>query len=149
MPWQYLTGDQIVLATAAAGYELDPKQPIGAQVHSLLKKMIIGLAFMPNEALSEKELALRLGVSRTPVREALIRLADETLVDVFPQRGTFVSPIKVADVMEAHLREAREAAVARRARSDGRPVCLSAPEDLHQPHRYSRACLPDRRPETP
>ena len=40
--------------TAAAGYEIDPKLPIGAQVYGLLKRMIIGLVFKPNEALSEK-----------------------------------------------------------------------------------------------
>ena len=114
-----------MLPTAAAGYELDPKQPIGAQVYSLLKRMIIGLVFKPNESLSEKELALRLGVSRTPVREALIRLADETLVDVFPQRGTVVSPIKVAEVMEAQfLREALESAVARRAAEQPSPALV-------------------------
>lgn len=114
-----------MLPTAAAGYELDPKLPIGAQVYSLLKRMIIGLVFKPNEALSEKELALRLGVSRTPVREALIRLADETLVDVFPQRGTVVSPIKVAEVMEAQfLREALEAAVTRRAAEQPAPALI-------------------------
>lgn len=111
--------------TAAAGYEIDPKLPIGAQVYGLLKRMIIGLVFKPNEALSEKELAVRLGVSRTPVREALIRLADETLVDVFPQRGTVVSPIRVAEVMEAQfLREALEAAVARRAAEQPSPALI-------------------------
>ncbi|PYE86593.1 GntR family transcriptional regulator [Phyllobacterium leguminum] len=94
---------------------IDPKSPIGAQVHSQIKRAILTLELAPNEALSEKELSLKLGVSRTPVREALIKLADEGLVDIFPQRGTYVSPIRVAEVMEAQfIREALEIAVVRR-----------------------------------
>lgn len=109
-----------------AEFGIDLKQPIGVQVYALLKRMILTLAFRPNEALSEKELSLRLGVSRTPVREALIRLADETLVDVFPQRGTFVSPIRIANVLEAQfLREALEAAVTRRAAEAPTPQLLT------------------------
>ncbi|PIO96420.1 GntR family transcriptional regulator [Pleomorphomonas carboxyditropha] len=109
----------------AADMGIDPKQPIGAQVYVLLKRMILSLALKPNEALSEKELSLRLGISRTPVREALIRLADEALVDVFPQRGTFVSPIRTSEVLEAQfLREALEAAVARRAAEAPSPKLL-------------------------
>lgn len=105
--------------------DIDPKLPIGAQVYPLLKRMILNLTLKPNEALSEKELSLRLGISRTPVREALIRLADETLVDVFPQRGTFVSPIRVSEVVEAQfLREALETAVVRRAAEDPSPRLL-------------------------
>lgn len=94
---------------------IDPKAPIGAQVHSQIKRAILTLELAPNEALSEKELSLKLGVSRTPVREALIKLADEGMVDIFPQRGTYVSPIRVAEVMEAQfIREALEIAVVRR-----------------------------------
>ncbi|PRD42986.1 GntR family transcriptional regulator [Phyllobacterium phragmitis] len=77
------------------------------------------LELAPNEALSEKELSLKLGISRTPVREALIKLADEGLVDIFPQRGTYVSPIRVAEVLEAQfIREALEIAVVRRVAQD-------------------------------
>jgi GntR family transcriptional regulator, rspAB operon transcriptional repressor len=94
---------------------IDPKSPIGTQVHSRIKRAILTLELPPNEALSEKELSLKLGVSRTPVREALIKLADEGLVDIFPQRGTYVSPIRLAEVMEAQfIREALEIAVVRR-----------------------------------
>lgn len=111
---------------ANAAVEIDPKLPIGVQVYAVLKRMILSLALEPNEALSEKELAMRLGVSRTPVREALIRLADEDLVEVLPQRGTFVSPILTADVLEAQfLRESLEAAVVRRAAENPSPRLLS------------------------
>jgi DNA-binding GntR family transcriptional regulator len=95
---------------------IDPKLPIAAQVHGRIRRAILSLELPPNAALSEKELSCRFGISRTPVREALIKLADEGLVDIFPQRGTYVSPIRVREVEEAQfIREALEIAVARKA----------------------------------
>lgn len=102
--------------------ELDPKLPMTAQVHAMLRRAIITLQLKPSEALSEKELSLKLGISRTPVREALIRLADEGLVDILPQRGSFVAPIRMSEVKEAQfIREALETAVIRRAAEGGTP----------------------------
>ncbi len=66
-----------------------------------LRQAILSMALPPGAPLSEKELTERFGVSRTPVREALIRLAEERLVDIFPQSGTFVSRIPVAALPEA------------------------------------------------
>ena len=66
----------------------------------------------------------RFGVSRTPVREALIRLAEEGLVDIFPQSGTFVSRIPSAAIPEAVLvRQALEGVtVEAAARAPERPI---------------------------
>ena len=59
---------------------------------------------------------MRYGISRTPVREALIQLADDGLVEIYPQAGTRVSRISVHGVMEAQfIREALECAALRRA----------------------------------
>lgn len=94
----------------------DRKMPVAIQVFSHLRNLILTLQLQPSQGLSEKELSVRLGVSRTPVREALIRLADEGLVDIYPQRGTFVAPIRIAEVKEARfIREALETAVTKRA----------------------------------
>ncbi|PYE44910.1 DNA-binding GntR family transcriptional regulator [Rhizobium sp. PP-F2F-G20b] len=94
---------------------INPRQPIAAQIYEKLRRAIITLAMMPSEALSEKELSLQLGVSRTPVREALIRLADEGLIDILPQRGSFVAPIRLRDVEEAQfIREALEVSITKR-----------------------------------
>ncbi len=94
----------------------DRRLPVAMQVFSHLRELIIKLKLRPSEALSEKELSIRLGVSRTPVREALIRLADEGLVDIYPQRGTFVAPIRVAEVKEAQfIRDVLETAIVQRA----------------------------------
>jgi DNA-binding GntR family transcriptional regulator len=70
----------------------------------------------PGEPIVEREIALAHGVSRTPVREALLRLAGEELVEIFPQSGTFVARIPVAALPEAILmRTALEQTTARLA----------------------------------
>lgn len=102
------------------------RQPIAPQIYDRLRRAIITLAMLPSDALSEKELSLQLGVSRTPVREALIRLADEGLIDILPQRGSFVAPIRLRDVEEAQfIRETLERAVVRRLANDCRPEILA------------------------
>jgi len=66
--------------------------------------------------LSENEVALRFGVSRQPVREAVITLAKIGLVRVLPQRGTVVTKISVRQMMQVRFtREALEMAIVRRA----------------------------------
>lgn len=102
------------------------RQPIAPQIYDRLRRAIITLAMLPSDALSEKELSLQLGVSRTPVREALIRLADEGLIDILPQRGSFVAPIRLRDVEEAQfIRETLERAVVRRLAKDCQPEILA------------------------
>lgn len=77
----------------------------------LLRRRIISLELPPGEALSENELAQELGVSRTPVRESLILLREEGLIQVFPQIGSFVSLVDIDRVAQAQfIREAIECA---------------------------------------
>lgn len=105
--------------SAEAAIPLDRKVPVTVQVHALLRQRILRLQLKPGEALSEKELSVQLGVSRTPVREAFIRLSEEGLVDIFPQRGTLVSPIRMGEIEEAQfLRDILETAIVRRAARD-------------------------------
>jgi len=90
--------------------------PVGAHVRRVLESRIITNVLPPGERLSENDLALMLGVSRQPVREALIRLAEIGLVRVLAQRGTVVTRISVAQVRSARfLRAAVERAVIRQA----------------------------------
>lgn len=70
-------------------------------VYSLLRQKIIEFELLPGEFLSENNLATQLGVSRTPVREALSRLTREGCVEVFPQRGTQVSRISMDRIRQA------------------------------------------------
>jgi DNA-binding GntR family transcriptional regulator len=76
-----------------------------------LRRRIISLEMKPGEPLSENDLAKELGVSRTPVRESLILLREEGLVEVYPQIGSFVSLVDLGRVSEAQfIREAIECA---------------------------------------
>jgi DNA-binding GntR family transcriptional regulator len=78
-------------------------------VYETLRRRVLTLELPPGASLSENELAAQLGVSRTPVREGLILLAEEGLVQVFPQVGSFVSRVDPAKVADAQfLREAVE-----------------------------------------
>jgi DNA-binding GntR family transcriptional regulator len=84
------------------------------QVYATLREAIIAAELEPGQRISENELALRLGVSRTPVREALARLRDERFVQIVPQLGTFVTRISTAAVEDAQfVREALECAAVR------------------------------------
>ena len=86
------------------------------QAYAALREAIVRAELAPGRQLSENELASRLGVSRTPIREALVRLRDERLVEIVPQLGTFVTRISGQAVGDAQfIREALECACVRRA----------------------------------
>src|SRR3954451_11333765 len=89
---------------------------VGAQAFAALRHAVVTLRLKPGQSFSEQEVAQRLGVSRTPVREAVIRLAEAGLLEVLPQRGTFVRKISLKAVRDARfVREAIELAVLREA----------------------------------
>lgn len=86
------------------------------QIYGLLREAIVRLDMIPGAAISEKDLCAQFGVSRTPVREALKRLVDEDLVDVFPHSGTYVSKISYEVAEEGFvIRRALESESIRRA----------------------------------
>ncbi|MGL5361770.1 MAG: GntR family transcriptional regulator [Bosea sp. (in: a-proteobacteria)] len=96
-------------------------------IESDLRQAIISMDLIPGSALNEKELIARYGVSRTPVREALIRLRDDGLVEVFPQSGTFVGRISMQSIPEAMtIRETLECLSAERAAIGGSADGLAA-----------------------
>ncbi len=90
--------------------------PTRDQVYVALREAIVSAEIEPGRRLSENELADLLGVSRTPVREALARLRDERLVAIVPQLGTFVTLISRSAVEDAaFVREALECSAVRLA----------------------------------
>lgn len=92
------------------------RNTIATQIRSLLRREIISGKLLPRTMLSEQELSGRFGVSRTPIREALIKLSEEGLVEVYPQYGSFVAPIKLNDVFDSQfVREALECAAVEKA----------------------------------
>lgn len=91
-------------------------ETISPQVLRILRREIVDMTLRPGSALSEKEVAVRFGISRQPVREAFIKLSEAGLVRVLPNRGTYVMKISVRDVANARfVREAIESAIARAA----------------------------------
>ena len=90
------------------------RAPAGPYLYAALRDQIVRAELAPGERLSETELGDRLGVSRTPIREALGRLRDDRLVEVRPQIGTFVSRISPQSVSDAQfIREALECTAVR------------------------------------
>ncbi|MDN5004672.1 GntR family transcriptional regulator [Bradyrhizobium sp. GCM10027634] len=87
-----------------------------SRIYTELRSELVTMRRRPGEAISESEIALSHGVSRTPVREAILKLSDEGLLDVFPQSGIFVSRIPLAALPEAIIiRKALEETTARLA----------------------------------
>jgi GntR family transcriptional regulator, rspAB operon transcriptional repressor len=94
----------------------DRRRQVGDQIYDALRKAIISLRLPPGALISENRICRQFGVSRTPVRGAIIRLVEDGLIDVFPQKGSFVAPIKLSAVRNNHfIRKALELAVLRRA----------------------------------
>ena len=88
---------------------------LGQRVYQTLRAAILSLAYRPGEILRKPEICAGLGVSRSPVADAMARLATEGLVDVIPQAGTFVARFSMAEIREgAFLREAIEVAAIER-----------------------------------
>jgi DNA-binding GntR family transcriptional regulator len=97
-----------------------PAATLSEKVYRALKRDIIHGVYQPGEALSEKDLTGRYKGSRTPVREAAVRLQNERLLRIVPNRGYFVSPISLqilSDIYE--FRAAVESAAAELAAAKG------------------------------
>jgi DNA-binding GntR family transcriptional regulator len=91
---------------------LDRRRSVSDQLYEHLRRLIVTLELRPGEIISEPEISQRFGVSRTPLREALIRLSQEELVVIIPQFGSFVSAIDADAVRQVQfLRENLEVAV--------------------------------------
>lgn len=87
----------------------EARATIGSQVFMRLLSDIVELRFKPGQRLSENELAAEYGVSRTPIREALLRLRRSALLEVSPQMGTLVAKIDLDRFFEAQfIRETLE-----------------------------------------
>ncbi|MDC3416061.1 GntR family transcriptional regulator [Aquibacillus salsiterrae] len=85
-------------------------------VYQIIKEQIINWQLKPGTKVSEKEIGNQLNVSRTPVREAFLKLAQEELIGIFPQSGTIISKIDLNLVEEGRfVREHIERAVVREA----------------------------------
>ncbi len=95
---------------------IDPALPKTAQVYGIMRRAIVNLHLSPGSIVNEKLICEQLGISRTPLREAILQLQVENLVSVVPNSGTYVSRIDLQSVFDGQLvRDALELKVVRLA----------------------------------
>lgn len=108
------------------------------QIYQMVRHLIVMGELKPDEVINEIQIAASLGVSRTPVREAVKRLSDERLVRVVAQTGTFVAPINRNALEEAYvIRRALEMESARRAAPKFDASAAERLEDIIAAHRLA------------
>lgn len=113
---EVLTQVRIQLISMSITYPFATNEPINQQIYRLLRQEIVDCTIRPGALLSEKEISTRFNVSRQPIREAFIKLSETGLVQILPQRGTFVMKISAKRVSDGRfIREAVEIAIIRRA----------------------------------
>ena len=114
---------------------------IGARIYADLRADLVSLERLPGEPISEAELARSYGFSRTPAREAVRKLADEGLIEIFPQSGTFAARIPLAALPETIvIRKALEETSARLAAERGpRSHIIALLAQLERQREASRA----------
>lgn len=104
-----------------------PRGDAAARAYHWLHQRIVGCVLLPGSRLSEHEVAAQLGISRTPVHDAVARLEGERLAEVKPRAGTFVARIDPAVLEEALLvRAALEQMMAERAAERATPEAIRA-----------------------
>lgn len=90
--------------------------PLAEQAYRHLRDQLIMLEIRPGEAINDSALSARLGIGRTPVREALKRLESDHLVVSYPRRGTFATRVDITELADiSEIRELLEPLAARRA----------------------------------
>jgi DNA-binding GntR family transcriptional regulator len=94
------------------------RRPLSDLLYDEVLERILSGALVPGASISEAEIGAMFEVSRTPIREVMIKLGEQGLVDVIPQVGTFIAPIRIDEVMQAaFIRENLECALIREAAS--------------------------------
>jgi GntR family transcriptional regulator, rspAB operon transcriptional repressor len=103
-------------AIETAGFAIDRHRSVPHQVYEVLREKILTLQLKPGESINERWLAEWLGVSRTPIREAINRLSANSLIAIVPNVGTSVSLINVGKVREFNfIRTSLESLIVRHA----------------------------------
>ncbi|MET0962029.1 MAG: GntR family transcriptional regulator [Noviherbaspirillum sp.] len=89
--------------STVAPFRLEKSRHAAPQVFEHLREQIMSMNLTPGTVLSRADLVEQYGVSQTPIRDALLRLAEEGLVDIFPQHATVVCPIHLGLARQAHF----------------------------------------------
>jgi DNA-binding GntR family transcriptional regulator len=122
-------------------YQRDKGTPTRVQVYAALRDAIVRGELEPGQQLSENSLAARIGVSRTPIREAIGRLREDRLVETVPQLGTFVARVNPTAISDAQfIRESLECAAIRLSATVAKEQDIAElEENLHQQDRAREA----------
>ncbi|MBB6218520.1 DNA-binding GntR family transcriptional regulator [Anaerosolibacter carboniphilus] len=95
---------------------IEKQLPLKERAYNLIKEKIVKCEWMPGSDISEAQIAEELGISRTPVREAILRLNQEKFITIYPRKGMIVSPISAKDIHEVfQIREMVEPHMAKLA----------------------------------
>jgi GntR family transcriptional regulator, rspAB operon transcriptional repressor len=123
----------------AGAFALDKSQGAAQQIYAYLRTAIVRLKFVPGMDLDRAELARYFGVSVTPVRDALLKLEEDELVDIFPQHGTRVRVVDLESARNAHfLRLTLELEIARTLAQRQDPTLV---QELQGFLEQQRACI--------
>jgi len=114
-----LRGEDVAIPVGLPDYvelRIDPALPKTSQVYEIMRSAIVNLHLSPGSSVNEKLICDQLGISRTPLREAILQLQAENLVSVVPNSGTYISRVDLQSVFDGHLvRDALELKVVRLA----------------------------------
>jgi DNA-binding GntR family transcriptional regulator len=122
-------------------------EALADRAYYAIRELIVSLDLRPGSVVNERELMERLDLGRTPIREAVRRLAQEQLVEVFPRRGTFVTNVEIRDLASiCEVRSSLESHAARiaaeRATDTEREELLALIAELHsETHHDDRALM--------
>jgi DNA-binding GntR family transcriptional regulator len=86
------------MCMSSAGQAVGEPISLADKAYHAIRDMIVSLELRPGAVINERSLIEGLGIGRTPVREALRRLAQEQLVEVYPRRGMFVTTVEIRDL---------------------------------------------------
>lgn len=122
-----------------------PKESASEYARRVLEYNIVHLKLMPGEQLQEKALAEQIGVSRTPVREAVLELKRRHILNIYPQRGTFVSFLEEKRGEDIrYLRYVFESRLVEEAASTADPGLVASLREIIREQRLCMADDPDR-----
>ncbi|MCR5535803.1 MAG: GntR family transcriptional regulator [Succinivibrio sp.] len=88
------------MKTPLPAFKINNSEPVSRQIYNYLRRLIVEIKIMPGSRLSENELSEHFEVSRQPVREALFLLKQVDLIEVFPQKGSYITKISTKNLKE-------------------------------------------------
>src|SRR5690606_30885126 len=126
LPARVVAGESCVTEESA-----DSRRLVRTSVFQQLRADILSCALRPGSQLQERQLVERFQVSKSPIRDALLKLEEQNLIEVLPRKGYRVKPVSVADARELYeLRQLLERECVSGLIEDAAPAVLSALDEF-------------------